>query len=134
MTQLAANTRSQRVLVIEDDAELRSLLRFALERDGHEVQELPAANELMSSLNDGQIEGVDVIVTDIRMPGVSGLDLLASLRAVGSRTPVVVMTAFGDAAERSRALRLGAFAFLDKPFEVDLLRELIRAAGEWIAR
>lgn len=121
--------RQRRILLVEDDAELRALLRYALQRDGHEVWDVAGASELLA-LDEDQVAGLDVIVTDIRMPGVSGLDLLGALRAMGCATPVVVMTAFGDASERSRALRMGAFAFLDKPFEVEVLSELVHAAIE----
>jgi len=67
---------------------------------------------------------VDLIVSDVRMPGSSGMDILAAMRRMGVRTPVILMTAFGDAQTRARAEALDALLF-DKPFDVDDLREVV---------
>jgi DNA-binding NtrC family response regulator len=66
-----------------------------------------------------------LIISDVRMPGVSGLDVLATLRREDWSTPVILMTAFGDLETRAEARRLGAKALFDKPFDVDDLRTAV---------
>jgi DNA-binding NtrC family response regulator len=72
---------------------------------------------------------LDLIITDVRMHGVTGLEILAGLRENDWSTPVILMTAFGDAELHAEAMRLGALAVLDKPFELDALRTLVRPWG-----
>jgi DNA-binding NtrC family response regulator len=71
----------------------------------------------------------DLIISDVRMPGYGGLDLLASLRHANSRVPVILITAFGSASTHAAAKRLGAFATLDKPFDLDDLMTLASSAA-----
>lgn len=123
-----------RVFLAEDDLEVRRLLAHALRKDGHTVIEFESGTQLLEfvrGLSRGASEESrpDVIVSDIRMPGKSGLDVLASLREVGWRTPFVLTTAFGDAATHARARAAGAFAVFDKPFDVDDLRTVVLNAG-----
>ncbi|MFO0567406.1 MAG: response regulator [Polyangiaceae bacterium] len=121
-----------KVLLAEDDDAFRTLVAGALRRDGYEVIELQdgaalleyCANNLSS---DGTIRDVDLIVSDVRMPGFSGLDVLIALRRVASSAPVVLVTAFGDPALHEFAKKLDAVAVLDKPFDLDDLCEVIVA-------
>ncbi|WP_437587626.1 response regulator [Sorangium sp. So ce1000] len=119
-----------RVLLAEDDRELRLLLATALRRDGYEVLEAHNANHLLELMGEALVSGgggpVDVVVSDIRMPGRSGLELLAGLRRDDWATPVVLITAFGDPETHAEAYRLGADAVLDKPLDVDDLRVVIQ--------
>ncbi|MDC0746767.1 response regulator [Polyangium mundeleinium] len=123
-----------RVVLAEDDLEVRLFLAQALRKDGHTVIEIENGTQLLEFLravSQGALEESppDVIVSDIRMPGKSGLDVLASMREVGWRTPFVLTTAFGDAATHARARAAGAFAVFDKPFDVDDLRTVVLNAG-----
>jgi DNA-binding response OmpR family regulator len=121
----------RRILVAEDDAELRGLIAGALRRDGHDVVQAADGTEILELLAATISDGVapfDLIVTDVRMPGWTGLDLLAGLRNHAFGPPVVLMTAFGDERLHASARRLGAVATLDKPFELDVLRALVGAA------
>ncbi|WP_437324805.1 response regulator [Sorangium sp. So ce381] len=119
-----------RVLLAEDDRELRLLLATALRRDGYEVLEAHDAKHLLELMGEALVSGngapVDVVVSDIRMPGASGLDLLAGLRRDDWTTPVVLITAFGDPETHAEAYRLGADAVLDKPLDVDDLRLVVQ--------
>ncbi|AKT36567.1 response regulator [Chondromyces crocatus] len=120
----------RRILVAEDDHEMRSLLALTLRSDGFEVIEARNGLEFMDQLTpwiggDLQKAPVDVIVSDIQMPCLTGLDVLAGLSAIRHCPPVVLMTAFGDASTHSSAASLGAVAVLDKPFELDELRALL---------
>lgn len=114
----------RRVLVAEDDDELRRLLVMSLTADGYEVAEASDGHELIRQL--ARLWLVDAIVSDVRMPGKSGLDVLAGFRRADWTTPFVLITAFGSDELHEEALRLGASAVVDKPFDLDVLRILIR--------
>ncbi|EYF06622.1 response regulator [Chondromyces apiculatus] len=120
----------RRILVAEDDHEMRSLLALTLRHDGFEVVEARNGMEFMEHLTPWlggaqPLAPVDVIVSDVQMPCLSGLEVLAGLSAIRHCPPVVLMTAFGDAQTHSSAASLGAVAVLDKPFDVDALRALL---------
>jgi CheY-like chemotaxis protein len=128
--QGTAREHPVRVLVAEDQREMRVLMCEVLRREGYEVVEAASGTELIDRLvqgllADGDARGPDLIVTDVRMPGCSGLEVLARLRRNDWSTPVILITAFGDLATHAEAQRLGAACVLDKPFELD---ELVLAA------
>ncbi len=110
------------VLVAEDDAEMRRLVVEALRRDGYDVREARDGGELLGAAS--QSAEVDLIVSDVRMPAFTGMQILAALRDGGSTVPVILMTAFGDDDTRARAETLGAILF-DKPFALDDLRTAV---------
>ena len=119
-------TLKRHVLVAEDDADMRALVSDCLRREGYHVRELPSATELliwiaMTASPQGPASLPDLIVSDIRMPAMSGLQMLRGIRAAGWVTPVILMTAFGDAATREAAESLGA-VLLDKPLQLAELR------------
>jgi CheY-like chemotaxis protein len=122
----------KRILVAEDDTALRALISSALVADGHQVIEAADGNEALALVGASLAESADaapfdVIVSDVRMAGCTGLDLLAGIRHHPAAPPMVLMTAFGDDDLHADAGRLGALATIDKPFDVDDLRALIRA-------
>ncbi|NTX06217.1 response regulator [Myxococcus sp. CA051A] len=112
-----------RVLVAEDQPEMRALLRRALKRQGYEVVEAADGPGLVKAIIDGlladQTQVPDLIITDVRMPGYSGLEVVARLRREGWTTPVILITAFGDAQLHRDAELLGAARVLDKPFAME---------------
>ncbi|MFH1016894.1 MAG: response regulator [Pseudomonadota bacterium] len=118
--------RPTRVLVAEDDDEMRKLITSSLRKDGYEVWEARNGMEFLSYLSafDTTIshytrkEPPDLIVTDVRMPGLSGLEVLEGLRQMNWAVPVVLITAFGDEATHAEAERLGVVAIFDKPFDL----------------
>ena len=120
-----------RVVLAEDDPELRSLLASALRAKGYQVVELGDGEALLEFVasrlrSNGSIHGVDVVVSDIRMPGFSGMDVLVGLRRVLDKTPVILITAFGDPATLELAQAFGATAVLNKPFEVAHLTDTVQ--------
>jgi CheY-like chemotaxis protein len=122
-----------RVLLAEDDREMQRMLAQALRKVGCEVVEVPDGVQLVEYLTAciryGSFFRVpDLIVSDVRMPGPSGVDVLAGLRAAQWTTPMIMITAFGDHEIHSRAQRLGATAVFDKPFDVDELRDAVLSA------
>jgi two-component system response regulator HydG len=111
-----------RVLVVEDDDETRMALSDALEDLGHQVSAEPCAERALSALEHSD---VDAVLTDVRMPGMGGIELCRRLSGDRPNVPVVVMTAYGDVDSAVGALRAGAFDFITKPFSVDGVAEVL---------
>jgi DNA-binding response OmpR family regulator len=116
-----------RVLVADDDADLRSELANGLSEAGILVIEAADGNQLLDFVVHGMADPLarpyfDAIITDVMMPGFSGLDVLTALRARVGRVPVLVITGFSDARTTRLARSLGAAAVLRKPFNLDELR------------
>lgn len=125
----AERSRPFRVLLAEDDAQMRCLVAEALRADGLEVVELSDGGRLLvdiaARLKTGRGDAsIDLIVSDIRMPICTGLQILGALRDAHWHTPVILMTAFGDEATRKHAESLRAVLF-DKPFDLDDLRTAV---------
>lgn len=118
-----------RVLLAEDDEELRELLAETLRQDGYEVVEARDGLELVDRIEEeafkARTQGVPVslLISDVRMPMLSGLDVLGVLRARSWPAPVMLITAFGDEATHREALQLDARVVLDKPFGLDTFRK-----------
>jgi CheY-like chemotaxis protein len=124
-----------RILLAEDDADMRGLLTRALTQEGYEVTECSNGIQLLdrvSGLLDRRpLEPFDVIISDIRMPGLTGLEILEGLQGDGGLPPMILITAFGDEATHAEAQLAGAVVTLDKPFEVeDLLAVVRRVLGK----
>jgi two-component system OmpR family response regulator len=115
-----------RLLVVDDDFEVRDMLVRALERDGHLVTAVPTAADAREALRDGKI---DLMVLDLALPDGTGVELCEELRAVQNVTPILMLTAHSEVAERVRSLDAGADDFLGKPFAVAELRARVRALG-----
>jgi DNA-binding response OmpR family regulator len=119
----AANPETRaRVLVVDDDAEMRALLRRTLEFDGHRVTERDRGTHVLAALRE---DAFDLIILDKEMPEMTGLDLLPSLRREFPRVPVLLVTAFGGRQVETSALRLGATRYLEKPFRLSQFREVV---------
>jgi DNA-binding response OmpR family regulator len=120
-----------RILLAEDDEALRALMAAALAKDGHEIIEARDGSEVLELLACNAVEAagrpVDLIVSDVRMPGWSGLDVLAGLSRDPTSPAVVLVTAFGDEELHANARRLGARATMDKPFDMDELRAVVKS-------
>ncbi|MCX4246836.1 sigma 54-interacting transcriptional regulator [Paraliomyxa miuraensis] len=122
------------ILLAEDDDELRWSLHDFLECSGYRVVAVRDGRALLEHLGakvlfERQGAPPDAIITDVRMPFLSGLDLLQKVRERGWKTPVVLMSAFGDKELKQRATALGAVAFLDKPIDTDALLHVLRTAS-----
>jgi len=127
-----------RVLLAEDDGEMCLLLGLYLTEAGYDVIPCHDGSQLVEHLGSyflaGQAAGFDLIVSDIRMPFLSGLDVLEGLHDREGFPPMILITAFGDVRTHERARQLGAAAFFDKPFSIqDLVatvQELVPVAGD----
>jgi FixJ family two-component response regulator len=115
------------IAIVDDDDLMRNALQGLLKSVGLPTQAFASAEEF---LNSGQQHQVGCLVADIRMPGMSGLELQAKLNADHCRIPTIFITAHGDEKMRMQALRAGAVEFMAKPFDDEALLESVRAALE----
>ncbi len=115
------------IWVVDDDHSIRFVLEKALAREGLPVRSFSNARDMLSALDD---DVPQVLVSDIRMPGGSGLELLAKVKARLPALPVIIMTAYSDLDSAVSAFQGGAFEYLPKPFDLPRAVELIRRAQE----
>jgi two-component system, LuxR family, response regulator FixJ len=113
------------VHVIDDDDAVRDSLEFLLRTAKIEVRTYGSASAFLATVSD---DNAGCIVTDVRMPGISGVDLLRQLKARGSRMPVIVMTGHGDIQLAVEAMKVGAADFLEKPFDDEVLLASVKSA------
>ncbi len=107
---------SHHILVADDDAAIRSLLRDFLEEEGFQVTEATSGQEALESLREGNH---DLVLLDVRLPGMTGLDVLKQLREKEGEVPVILVTAFGSPNIAIQASSLGAYSYITKPFDLD---------------
>ena len=124
---MASQAKTKIVAIVDDDESVRRALQGLLKAVGLPAKVFASAEEFLDS---GEQHDTACLVTDIRMPGMSGLDLQARLNSQNCRIPTIFITAHGDANMRLQALRAGAVEFLAKPFSDDVLLENVRAALE----
>jgi FixJ family two-component response regulator len=113
------------VAIVDDDELIRGALQGLLKAVGLPTQAFSSAEEFLNSERRHQIA---CLIADIRMPGMSGLELQAKLNTDRCRIPIIFITAHGDEKMRMQALRAGAVEFLAKPFDDEILLERVRAA------
>ena len=119
------------IWIVDDDQSIRFVLEKALLREGLPTRSFTNPREVLKALDaEGPQGGPQVLVSDIRMPGGSGLDLLASIKQRLPNLPVIIMTAFSDLDSAVSAFSSGAFEYLPKPFDLPKAIELIRRAVE----
>jgi len=122
------------VLLAEDDVDVRRLVTTALRKDGWSVVEARDGVDLLEQIGSallfgnlrGEMAPVGLVISDVKMPGHDGLEVLAHLRRSEIDVAVVLMTAYPDDVTRGRAESLGVEAFLPKPFDIDHLRDVVR--------
>src|SRR5271157_4866917 len=122
---MATQGKNDLVAIVDDDDSMRSALQGLLKAVGLPAQAFASAEEFLQS---GQQHQTGCLIADIRMPGISGLELQAKLNAEHCRIPTIFITAHGDEEMRFQALREGAVEFLPKPFDDEVLIDSILAA------
>ncbi|HXB23079.1 MAG TPA: response regulator [Candidatus Solibacter sp.] len=122
---MAIQSKRKLVAIVDDDDSIRSALQGLLKVVGLPARAFASAEEFLQS---GQQNLTACLIADIRMPGMSGLELQARLNAEQCKIPTIFITAHGDAKMRMQALRAGAVEFLAKPFDDEALLESVRAA------
>ena len=131
MVEMVTQTVKKFVAIVDDDESIRAALQGFMKEADLPAQSFASAEEFLGS---GDVNQVGCLVADIRMPGMSGLELQARLNAERRRIPIVFITAHGDASMKMQALRAGAVEFLAKPFDEEVLLDCVRAAMENRAR
>ncbi len=116
---------SKRILVVDDEVAIRQSLAEALMADGYEVQTADSGEEALARCH---ASAFDLVISDLRLPGVSGLEALQALRHRGEAIPFILMTAYGDVDTAVAAMRAGAYDFIQKPFRLNAIRAQVRAA------
>jgi DNA-binding NtrC family response regulator len=118
-----------RVLVAEDDREMRELLGRVLGDEGYDVIAVGDGHQALARIEEGQF---DLVLSDVRMPGPNGMELLRRAMARRLHQPVILMTGFGNIGSAVEAMRAGAYHYLAKPFNLDELLEILRGAADQI--
>jgi CheY-like chemotaxis protein len=118
------------VMLAEDDPELRNMIATALRHDGIHIMEAHDGSELLDRISDWLIyrwpyDPLDLILSDVRMPGFSGTEIVSSLRRSHWDTPVILMTAYDEPNLRDEAATLGVSSVFSKPFDIDDLRTAV---------
>ncbi|MBA5865128.1 MAG: response regulator [Nitrospira sp. CR1.3] len=119
--------RQSRVMVVDDDAETLALLREVVAKEGYQVETAEDAETVLQRLAEWQ---PDLVITDIHMPGMDGLALLAAIREKAPEILVILLTAYGSLKTAVDGIKAGAFDYLSKPFVVDDIRLVVRRALE----
>jgi len=114
-----------RILVVEDNESLRIGIRVCLDEAGYTVQEASSGAEAVDKL---ESEAFQVVITDIRLGDLTGVDILKKAKEVNSETEVILMTAYGTVETAVQALRLGAFDYIQKPFDIEHLKHRVQTA------
>ena len=115
-----------KILVADDEQNLRRVLVALLRRDGHEVVQAATGLEAIERLAD-----VDVVITDLRMPGADGMEVLRTASRTHPHVPVIMITAYGSVGQAVEAIKAGAFDYIEKPFEQDSIRAIVdKAIGQ----
>jgi two-component system, LuxR family, response regulator FixJ len=113
--------------VIDDDLAMRDSLAFLLDVNGYKPRAYESATAFLKG---AEIDGLNCVVSDIRMPDMNGIELVRKLKSEGSKCPVILITGHGDVALAVEAMKAGAVDFIEKPFDDETLLGAIRAALE----
>ena len=116
---------SSKILIVDDEATIRASLVESLTREGYEISSAETGEEALAKCHSSKF---DLVITDLKLPGVSGLEILQALRNQGKGTPVIMMTAYGDVDTAVNAMRFGAYDFIPKPFKLGTMKSQVRAA------
>jgi two-component system response regulator AtoC len=119
----------KRVLVVDDERKMRRVLQMMLEQ--MDLESLPAESG-EEALDIFAAQKVDLVITDLHMPGMGGMECFKRLRALDAELPVIVLTAYGTIETAVKAMKLGAFDFILKPFDVEVVEAAVRNA--WRSR
>jgi len=113
------------ILVVDDELSMREFLKILLEKEGYSVNTAPDASTALGILEQ---ETCKLIISDVKMPGISGLTLLEKIKAINNNIPVIMITAYASPENAVRAMKDGAFDYITKPFKVDEIIDNVRKA------
>ena len=119
----------QEIWVIDDDQSMRWVLQKTLTNNGYQVNAFDSASVALTRFKRTALEQRPaLILTDVRMPGINGFELLKQIKHISADIPVIIMTAYGDLDSTLRGFEEGAFEYLPKPFDIDYALELVARA------
>ena len=122
------------IWIIDDDQSIRWVLEKTLSNNGYQVSAFESASVALSSFKRTSPQARPrLIITDVRMPGINGFELLKQIKHISPQTPIIVMTAYADLDTTVQAFHEGAFEYLPKPFDIDDALELVARACEPVA-
>ncbi|MDE2505360.1 MAG: response regulator, partial [Burkholderiales bacterium] len=125
---MPASPAAPRLLVVDDEPDLRTLYELTLVREGYDVESAGTVEEAWSLLEGRGPDAFQLIITDMRLPDGSGLDLLHRIEASGRREKAIVITAYGSAENAVEALKAGAYDYLTKPVDLRQFRAAVASA------
>jgi FixJ family two-component response regulator len=125
MQQAPSNKKTATVFIVDDDPAVRDAIRWLMEQVKLKVQVFSSADEFLANYNPGTR---GCIILDIRMPGMSGLELQERLKSTGNLFPIIIITGHGDVSIAVRAMKAGAVEFLQKPFNDQVLLDTVQSA------
>jgi CheY-like chemotaxis protein/predicted regulator of Ras-like GTPase activity (Roadblock/LC7/MglB family) len=117
----------KRILIVDDDKDILRMLEYSLKKLGPDYKVM-TVRDTITALNQIEEEPVDLVVVDYMMPGITGIDLARAVRQISPETQVVVMTAYGTTGLRNTAKYLGLDGYIDKPFSLEKIREIVKRA------
>jgi len=120
-----AQRKTQLIAIVDDDESVRNAVRGVLRSVGMKARTFASAEEF---LDFSQRAATACLITDVQMPGMTGLELQAKLTQANNRIPIIFITAYGNTRTRTQAMGAGAIAFLEKPFDDAVLLEKVRGA------
>jgi len=115
------------ILIVDDELSMREFLTILLEREGYTVK---SSSNAADALNLIKTDDFDLVISDVSMPGLSGIELLSSIKTVSPDTIVLMITAFSTAEQAVEAMKLGAYDYIPKPFKIDEVKLLVKNALE----
>jgi nitrogen regulation protein NR(I) len=118
------DTENRRVLIADDEANIRRVLEAILRRDGYDVVTVGNGNEALANMG----RGIDTVITDLKMPGMDGMTLLRRLASEHTEVPVIMITAHGSVENAVEAVKRGAFDYVEKPFDQEQIRQIVAKA------
>jgi len=124
---VTSNSSSKLVAIVDDDQSVQNALKDLMESVGISARSFGSAQEFLAS---DERNRTACLIADIRMPGISGLEMQAKLKAEGSFIPIIFITAHADAKIKMQAIKAGAIEFLSKPFDDEVLLEKVRPTLE----
>ncbi len=120
-----ASDRVAKILLVEDERDVRETIKLQLEDEGHEVSEAESGSEALAL---AESLAFDIVLTDVMIPGINGIELVQQMNKLATRPVTVVMTGYGSVEMAVNAIKAGAFDFLSKPFSVDVLSATVASA------
>lgn len=114
-----------KILVVDDEARMRRVLQMMLEENGHQVNMAGDGEEALNKIKEANL---DLVITDMKMPGKDGLELLRHIRRIDEELPVIVMTAYGTVSTAVEAMRAGAYDYILKPFDLEEMKAVVGRA------